>query len=294
MAYIYKITNLINNKIYIGQTVDSVEYRLQEHIWDAYRWERNPNKKFNSRLYPAIIKYGEHNFKIEVIHAVANPEDLNSLEQYYINQLQARDPKIGYNIAEGGNKPPSRLGWHPSEETRLKQSKVQQGKCWYHNDTTEIMVFKGDTPPEGFVKGRLPTQGFKSGEANPQFGKLSSNHGKPLSDRTKQKLSQTKRNNNKNKKKVWYTNGQQEILVDLNCSPAIPVGFVRGRLFKPNNNIIIAVKDILSNEEYLFNSYTEACSSLDCSFPTLQTSCKQNKLLKKRYQCKIVNKKENS
>ena len=65
MSCIYKITNIVNNKIYIGQTVDPIEYRLQEHIWDAYRWvNKKDGRKYASRLYPAIIKYGKEQFKI--------------------------------------------------------------------------------------------------------------------------------------------------------------------------------------------------------------------------------------
>ena len=62
MAYIYKITNDINQKIYIGKTEFSIEKRFKEHCCDAFR------KKNEKRLlYAAMRKYGIEHFYIELI-----------------------------------------------------------------------------------------------------------------------------------------------------------------------------------------------------------------------------------
>ena len=61
MGYIYKITNLINGKIYIGQTRFNVQRRFHQHLYEAKKGE------LNFPLYSAIRKYGEENFKIECI-----------------------------------------------------------------------------------------------------------------------------------------------------------------------------------------------------------------------------------
>lgn len=93
MAYIYKITNDINGKIYIGKTEFSIEKRLSEHIHDAYR-ERNEKRP----LYSAIRKYGPEHFHIEVIEETDNP---NEREVYLIEQYGSF--KTGYNATRGGD-----------------------------------------------------------------------------------------------------------------------------------------------------------------------------------------------
>ena len=63
MGYIYKVTNTVNGKLYIGQTSRTIEVRWREHIQDAFG--RN-NKGFFA-LHRAIKKYGKDAFKIEQI-----------------------------------------------------------------------------------------------------------------------------------------------------------------------------------------------------------------------------------
>lgn len=92
MAYIYKITNTLNNKVYIGQTSFSVEKRWQEHIKDSKR----ENLK-NRPLYAAFHKYGIENFIIEKIEETDNP---NEREQYWIKQYNSYS--CGYNATTGG------------------------------------------------------------------------------------------------------------------------------------------------------------------------------------------------
>ena len=62
MAFIYKITNDVNEKVYIGKTLRSVEKRWKEHIQDSKR-EHTENRP----LYRAMNKYGIDNFHIETI-----------------------------------------------------------------------------------------------------------------------------------------------------------------------------------------------------------------------------------
>lgn len=93
---IYKITNLINNKIYIGKTTRSLDVRWKEHIQDS--------KNGKTPLYLAIQKYGIENFKIEIIQDdIFDIEELNRLEQYYIQQYDSLSHNNGYNIALGGD-----------------------------------------------------------------------------------------------------------------------------------------------------------------------------------------------
>lgn len=93
MAYIYKITNDINQKIYIGKTEFLIEKRFKEHCQDAYR-SRNEKRP----LYMAMRKYGIEHFHIELIEETNNPEER---EIYWIEYY--RSFKNGYNATLGGD-----------------------------------------------------------------------------------------------------------------------------------------------------------------------------------------------
>lgn len=102
MAYIYKIINLINQKLYIGKTShSSIEERFKEHIQDSKK-ERNEKRP----LYDAFNKYGIENFKIEEIEEVENDDLACEREQYWINELKTYigfPNSNGYNATLGGD-----------------------------------------------------------------------------------------------------------------------------------------------------------------------------------------------
>lgn len=93
MAYIYQITNDINNKIYIGKTEFNIEKRFKEHCQDAFR-EGNQNRP----LYSAMREYGINHFHISLIEETDIPEER---EKYWIEQK--RSFKEGYNATLGGD-----------------------------------------------------------------------------------------------------------------------------------------------------------------------------------------------
>jgi len=92
---IYKITNLINNKIYIGKTEDRFIERFWQHIWSL-------DKKihYNKHLENAWQKYGSDNFRFEVVHIQNENEDINELEKKYIVKYDTFEN--GYNKTYGG------------------------------------------------------------------------------------------------------------------------------------------------------------------------------------------------
>lgn len=98
---IYKITNLINGKIYVGQSKDPTR-RWKEHKWDAF----NLNYKENSAIHDAFLKYGIDNFEFTIIGWF---ENYNEKEKYYIKELNTLYPN-GYNLTEGGDEPPHYYG----------------------------------------------------------------------------------------------------------------------------------------------------------------------------------------
>lgn len=89
--YIYQITNLINNKIYIGQT-NNIAKR-----WSNHKCCNSPNMV----IAKAIKKYGVENFKFEILYRNIPIEQIDELEQKVIAKKNCRVPN-GYNVALGG------------------------------------------------------------------------------------------------------------------------------------------------------------------------------------------------
>jgi group I intron endonuclease len=99
--YIYKITNNINNKSYIGQSLD-FKKRWKTHISDALRktGKTHITKKF--AIHHAINHYGVENFNFEVIQECDSLEEANLLEISYIEKFNTLAP-LGYNLTTGGH-----------------------------------------------------------------------------------------------------------------------------------------------------------------------------------------------
>lgn len=109
---IYKITNKTNGKIYVGQTVRSLEERISEH-----------KRKKKALISQAIKKYGINNFDVEVIDSAKTIDDLNKKEIQWINHYNSLTPN-GYNQCEGGG---NTSGYNHKEESKLKMSEAKSG-----------------------------------------------------------------------------------------------------------------------------------------------------------------------
>ena len=95
MAYIYKITNLINNKSYIGKTLYSIDKRWQEHCRDSRKLSLE-----NRPLYRSMRKHGIENFSIECIEEVDDTK-INNREAHWIEFFDTY--RNGYNATIGGD-----------------------------------------------------------------------------------------------------------------------------------------------------------------------------------------------
>lgn len=91
---IYKATNKVNGKCYIGQTRHSIEVRKRKHLLCA-------RKGVKTNFYKAIRKYGADNFEWEIVCSTNDKQKLNELETFYITKYDSI--KNGYNMVDGGD-----------------------------------------------------------------------------------------------------------------------------------------------------------------------------------------------
>lgn len=157
---IYCLKNTINNKCYIGQ---------HRGLNFEKRWKEHTHKNSGCVAFKnAILKYGFHNFKKEVVaFCTGNQDDLNTLEIEMIIKYNSLAPN-GYNLRTGG------AGGKISEETRVKMRESQLGK-----HLGEKNNFYGKTHnKESLIK-----------MSNAKIGKAAHNKGIPLSKDTRKLLS---------------------------------------------------------------------------------------------------------
>lgn len=244
-GYIYKITNLHNNKVYIGK-----------HKYDKPELDESYIAS-GSLINKAINKYGLENFMRELVVVCDSVSELNEKEKYYIKFFNSMYPN-GYNLTSGGDgiSEPSEwmieinrqkhLGRKQSEETKLKRietlkkvihdeewvQKIAQANKgqkpapetlkassirhknthWYNDGVNEFMLHDEDVY-DGLIKGRLK---------NP----FPNQTGISKSDELIDKIKTTKQN----AKYKWYNDGSIEKMFSLD--DVISYNFILGRLKK--------------------------------------------------------------
>lgn len=134
MTGIYSITNIINHKKYIGQSVD-IKRRFRDH-----RWALRHNKHENDHLQKSFNKYGIDCFVFEVI-CECTQENIDELERYYIEYYDATNSDKGYNYETGGviNKKASDGLINKFKQTRAcKENNGMYGK--HHSEETKALM----------------------------------------------------------------------------------------------------------------------------------------------------------
>lgn len=116
---VYKITNIKNNKVYIGSSCNSLYKRLSSHR-ELLRKDKHTNK----HLQRAWNKYGEDKFTFDVIEICKDKEETLKQEEFYINYLQTFISSRGYNIYRFAY---SNIGNKWSEEARLNRKGYRKG-----------------------------------------------------------------------------------------------------------------------------------------------------------------------
>jgi group I intron endonuclease len=194
---IYKVTNKVNGKAYIGQTINLKE-RMRTHIRDAL------NNRYNSHFHKAIRKYGISNFEWKIVAKCNSIEELNRAEVEMIRRYDTFNN--GYNLNMGGNGYSGLYGKnHPLYGTKLsKEHKRKIGDAHIGKPRSEETKKKISEAK----KGRNNPNYGKYGKDNPCFGKTHSEetkrkisrlmegeknpmYGKHHSEETKKKISET-------------------------------------------------------------------------------------------------------
>jgi len=97
----YKITNLVNGKLYIGVTHKDIETRFWQHAKISHS-----NNKIKTSINYAMIKYGVLNFIIEKLETFTDGYSAFEAEKEYIKKFNSNDYKYGYNETNGGDSGP--------------------------------------------------------------------------------------------------------------------------------------------------------------------------------------------
>ena len=178
---IYMIKNMVNSKIYIGQSVDI------ERRWRRHRSKLRGNDHDNKHLQNAWNKDGESNFEFTIM-CECDENQLDTMEIDYIAKLRTYDPDFGYNKTYGGE------GCRPTEETKEKLREANKGE---------------NNPNYGkhlSAEARRKNSEAHKGKNNPMFGKHHSEEtkeklsealkGRTFSEETKEKMSEAHKGEN--------------------------------------------------------------------------------------------------
>lgn len=203
---IYKVTNKINGKVYIGQTIRSLKARKQNHVWNAL------NKKNNYRFHNAIRKYGSENFTWEIlIEGTGSQETLNELEKHFICLYNSFEK--GYNLTLGGG---TSIGFRHSEKTKKEMSIMRKGKLagkkhpLYGKHPSEETRKKLSVSHMGIKLSKETREKMSKAQKNKIVSeetkrKISSTHmGMKSSKETKEKLSKALKGRFVGKDSFWY------------------------------------------------------------------------------------------
>jgi group I intron endonuclease len=131
---VYKATCIINNKVYIGQTIKTLNERKKGHMYASH-------KKSHYKFHRALRKYKSENFKWEIIDTANNYEDLNKKEEYYIKYYNSVDS--GYNtFYTVSDRSFMQLDEYRKHKTKLRDNEASIIKYLYNKEKltiTEIM-----------------------------------------------------------------------------------------------------------------------------------------------------------
>lgn len=241
MGYIYKITNMITNCVYVGKTVKDIQQRFNEHI-------RNGRKIHgSSKISKSLREYGSLNHKIEILE-ICNNNVILEREQFWIDELNTLH--IGLNI---------------------KNEKVcKEYEYWGNPEKALQNIASNDVWNKGISPSKKTRKKISETKKKRYELGLYENYGHTHTEETKKKLSEIAKNrestsdNTKNKigesskgRKFYYNiNDKKRIFVKSN--EPVPSGYVQGKgmvwVSKNGKNQYIDIWDL---QDYLNKGYVE-------------------------------------
>ena len=232
--HIYKITNLVNGKLYIGQT-NCLKQRYAQYKNSVKVWDDN-----GQIVIKAILKYGMGRFRFEEIASAKTSDEIDYLEKLLIAQYNSRNKDVGYNIAEGGSRPKH------SEETRRKMS-AAISKYYETHDGTWKGKKRSEEAKANMSKASMGKPGTNKGKkfSKEWRGKISdANRGRKVSDETRKKLSESHMGNVPSNRKLTFVQAE-EIRKDYKAKM-----FTQEQLSKKYNVSKFVISYILRNIGY--------------------------------------------
>lgn len=228
---VYKITNKINNKTYIGQTIQELKSR----------WSKHCSRRKNSALSMAIHKYGKENFILEILETCNSIEEMNKKEKEHIVTLNTLSPN-GYNLTSGGKN-----GLH-TEETKRKIGEAQLGDKNHQfgkkaSPEIRAMISEGQKNRKPLTEeGRKRASERVTGDKHPMYGKHHCEEAKHKiamahlgQKRTKESIEKMRRAQDKKKKPIICNeNGEtypsrSAAAKDLNITPGKISAVLQGK-----------------------------------------------------------------
>ena len=202
-GYIYKTTNLLNNKIYIGKKHKN--YFVPDYFGSGILIKK------------AIKKYGKENFKVEVIDWCDSLEELNMKEKYYIETLNSdRHTGLGYNIAKGGDGGDLFNTLTIKEKINFIESCRKRSLGENNPNYGNGDKIRGNKNPSKRLEVRKRLSETSSGKNNGMYGVTGKNHpmyGKHMSEESKEKMRETRRNKKPIKKECIFCGSVFEAMV---------------------------------------------------------------------------------
>lgn len=280
LLVIYKATNLINGKIYIGKTCKGLNNRIRTHKADFNSFKRDG--KLTYPFYRAIEKYGFENFSWEVIDTANSIEELDKKEIYWINTLRSLvQYNKGYNVNPGGN---GGDNWtnNPRKEEIREKFKHRRRPVY-----TEELLRKRKESFAKTIQERTPERRSEIGKRVRESLKLFHENnkgiwlGRPVSDEAKIKISKSLKGrfsgkNNPNYGNNWSKEKKENLSnyfrnfrsykgnLNPNCKKC--------RYYNLKTNCI---------EEY--NSRKEFCEKYNFKYDTVEQNSKLNKIIGKNF-----------
>lgn len=241
---IYKITNIITGKIYVGKTIRGLSERFDEHV------KSRRSLLGCSLISKSLREYGTINHKIEVLEENVSVDIILKREQYWIDKLDTLH--IGYNVKKEYIERESKRYW---ENIEIAKNNIALGETWN----------KGISPPENVRESISKTKkrkyelglyvgvyGHKHSEETKKNLSIIARNRPKASSETKQKIS------NSSSDRIWCYSLFEKKRIFIKANEKIPDGYIKGKgccwVTKNNENLNI---DIWDKEKYLKMNYDE-------------------------------------